>query len=56
MESDALGVSLGASILHVRDRMWFPRNEAPVNAAMQSIVFTSEILTSAETCYSNMDK
>ena len=29
LEIDASGAGQGASLLQVRDRMWFPRNEGP---------------------------
>ena len=39
---DASGVSLGICLLQVRDRMWFPRNEAPNNVVLWSIAFASK--------------
>ena len=53
LETDTLGVSLGASLLQIGDGMLFSRNDAPDNAALQPITFMSKTLTSAETCYSN---
>ena len=32
LETDMSGVGLGASLLHVRDGMWLPRNVAAENA------------------------
>ena len=32
--TDALDVGHGASLLQVRDRMWFPRNKAPDSVAL----------------------
>ena len=56
LEMDVLGVSLGAGLLHVRDGMQFPRNEAPDNAALWSIAFMNKSLTCAETCYGNTER
>ena len=53
LETNALGVGLGASLLKGRDRMWFLRNEAPDNAAL--VAFVTKSLTSAETHYSNIE-
>ena len=36
--------------------IWFQRNEAPDNAALQPIAFESKTLASAETCYSNIER
>ena len=56
MKSDASGVGQGVSPLHVRDRMWFSRNEAHDNAALWPIEFINKCLTSAETKYSKIEK
>ena len=56
LEMDVLDVDLGSSLLEVRDRMQFPRNEAPNNAAIWSIAFASKSLTSTETWYSNNER
>ena len=34
LETYALGAGLGASLLQMRGDTWFPRNEAPNNAAL----------------------
>ena len=49
LEMDALGVELGAGLVSVRDRMWFPRNEAPQSAALKPVAFDSKSLISMET-------
>ena len=54
LETEASGEGLGVSLLQVRDRMQFPRNEAPDNAVLWPIAFVSKSLTNAETCYSNI--
>ena len=41
---DVSGVSLWASLLQVRHRMGFPRNEAPYNAMLWAIAFASKKL------------
>ena len=38
LETDTMGVSPGASILQAKDRMQFPKDEAPVNMALWSIL------------------
>ena len=45
LESQALGAGLGVGLLQVSDVMLFPRNEAPDNAVLQPIAFTSKCLT-----------
>ena len=42
LETDVSGVYLGASLLQVRDRMQFPRNKSPNNAALWLIAFASK--------------
>ena len=49
LETDVLAMGLWASLLQVRDGMWFPRKEAPDNAALQPIAFVSKSLSSADT-------
>ena len=49
LETDMLGVGLGASLLQVRDRMWLSKNEAPENTGLCPIPLASKRLTSAET-------
>ena len=46
LETNVLGV--GASLLQIWDGMQFSWNEAPDNAALQSIAFGSKSLTCAE--------
>ena len=41
-ETDASGVGLGESLLQMRDGMWFQRNEAPDNVALQPIAYASQ--------------
>ena len=53
LEKDVLGASLRANLFQKRDRIQFPGNEAPDNAAMWSIEFVSKNLTSAEIHYCN---
>ena len=55
LESAALGVGLEASLLKVRERMWFPRNEAYNNVTLQSVAFTSKGPMNAESCYSKIE-
>ena len=55
LERDISGVGLGPCLLQVRDGIQFPRNEAPANAELQPIVFASESLRGAETCYSKIE-
>ena len=52
--TDVFGVGLRASILHMRNEMQLPRNEAPENAPPQAIAFVSKSLTRTETQYSNI--
>ena len=46
-----LGVSLGASLLQVRDTLQFPGSEVPNSATAWPIEFASKSLTSMETYY-----
>ena len=39
--TDASAVSAGASLLQVREGMWFPRSEVLDNVGLQPIAFTS---------------
>ena len=48
-------ICLGASLLQVRDEMGLQRNEVSDNALLQPIAFTSKILRSAESHYSNIE-
>ena len=56
LETDVLGVGLGASILHVTDEMQFPKNEAPDNAVMWPIACMIKNLKSTETHYNNIGR
>ena len=56
LETDVSGVSLRASLLPVRDKMWLPRNKAPDNAALWTVAFVSKSLISAEIWYSNIER
>ena len=56
LETDTLGVQLGAIPLQPRDSMQSPRNEAPSSGALWSIEFLSKSLKSADTCYSNIER
>ena len=56
LETDALCVGVGACLLQSRDRMWFPWNEAPNNTTLWPITLVHKSLTSADTCYSNIDR
>ena len=49
METNPSDEGLGAHLLQVRNRMWFPQNEAPVKTTLQPIVLASKSLTIAET-------
>ena len=55
LDTDVLGVILRASLLHVRDKISLPRNEAANNAALYPIPFTSKRLTSTEICFGNIE-
>ena len=56
LETDMFGVGIHASLLQLRDRLQFSRNEAPDNSALWPKVFASKTLTSVETYYSNIQK
>ena len=56
LETGALVVSLGACLLQVGDRMWFPKDYTPDNSTLQPIAFTGNILNSAKTWYSNIKR
>ena len=53
LETDAIGVGLGVSLMQVRDGIKFSKNEVSDNAVMQPVTFTSKNQTVAETHYSN---
>ena len=55
-ETDALGIGLGAHLLHVKASMWFPRNEAPNNEVLLPIAFVHENLLSSETHFSSIER
>ena len=54
LETDPSGICIGVSLLQVRDKMQFPKNETLNIAALWSIAFASKILTSTETFYNNI--
>ena len=54
LETNALGVSLGAGLVQVRDRPQYPKNDAPDSATLWPVIFVSKRLTSGETHYSNI--
>ena len=56
LETDASIVELGNGLLQVGDEVQFPKDEAPDNSTLQPIGFASKSLTSAETCYSNIER
>ena len=56
LEIDASGVGLGASLLELRDGMWFARNEVPDNAVIWPTAFAGKSLISAETWYSYIEE
>ena len=56
IETDMSGVGLEASLLHLRDGKWLPKDEVPDNTAPWQIPFASNNLTTAETQYSNIEK
>ena len=45
--TDTSGVGFRASLLQVRDGVWFPRNKAPDDAILWLVAFLSNSLTSA---------
>ena len=49
-------IGLRESLLQVRDRVQFPRNEASKNPALWPIGSASKSLTSTETWYSNIER
>ena len=55
LETNALGVCLGASLLQAKGGMQFPRNEAQNNAVLQPVVFASKSLTSTDTHCSSVE-
>ena len=44
LERETLGSGLGASLLQVRDFLWFQRNESPDIATLWPIAFMNESL------------
>ena len=56
LETDALGIILGESLLQVRVGIWLPRNEASDNPVLCPIAFASKSLSNIETDYSNMER
>ena len=55
LKTDALGVSLAAGLLQVREGMSCFKNTIPDSAILRSIAFASKNLSIAETCYSNIE-
>ena len=55
LERDVMEVSLGATLLLTRNKIWFPRNEVPNSAVLWPMVLTKKSLTSMETSYSNIE-
>ena len=56
LETYAIGKGLQASLLRVRDRIKFIRNEPPNNATLWPIPFADKSLTNAEPHYSNIKR
>ena len=56
VQPEALVVNLKASVLQVKDRVWFPRNKAPDNAALWPITLASKSLSHSETQYCNIER
>ena len=54
LQTHASGFGLGVGLLEVRDRMWFPRNEAPDNAEQHPVAFNRKKMT--ETRYINIER
>ena len=50
LEADAFGVSQAVSLLQVRDGIQYRRNEAPDNASLWPVAFTSKSSTNVENC------
>ena len=55
LETDALGVGLGAALLQLRDNTAWQQGTAPDNTILQPIVFASKSLTGAESRYINIE-
>ena len=53
-EKDALSVSVSASFLQVRDRMWFPKDEVLINTALWQTAFSSKSKSSTDSWYSKI--
>ena len=56
LETDTSGVGLGGRLLQVREGMNFPHDEAVDRTALHLIAFTSKVVSSAETRYSNIER
>ena len=56
LETDALGMGLGASLLQVKDGMWFPGNKASDIAVIWPITFVNKSLTSAKNQHNLIDR
>ena len=55
LETDALGVGLGAALLQLRDNTTWQQGTTPDNTILWPIVFTSKSFTGAESRYSNIE-
>ena len=55
LENNALGVSLGATLLQVRVEMNYGHGRVSDNATLCPIAFASKSLLSAEHCFSNIE-
>ena len=55
LETDAVGVGLGASLLQVRDGMWFPTKHWKIQHYSQQYL-QKKSLTKTETQYSNIER
>ena len=56
LETDVLGVRLGASLVQVRDRIQSPKDEASDTSALWPITFASKSLISAERYYKSIQR
>ena len=56
LETGASSVGLGAGLLQVSEGMTCMRDTTPDNAILRPTSFASNCLSSAETCYSNIER